>query len=1468
MANNNLGARFRVGSVESQVNVPNGFAMDGEVEDYLVRVKGLDFGDLPLPYATLDAQDGPRHAVSEVPQVYLGSTIDIDDDGQPDADAGELNGGDDGDATGGDDEDGVIEPAMISRAGIANFTVSVVNQSANTAYVYGYIDWNNDGNFDDANEVQFGTVNPNTSTDLILSFDVPVNAVINTDLGARFRVGTVQGEVDQATGFAMNGEVEDYLVRVKGLDFGDLPPNYPTTLADNGPRHSQSETPQIYFGTTVDTEGDGQPDSDAGEINGGDANGINDEDGIIEPTMLFRGEEARFKVNVRNTTGQTAFIYGYIDWNNNDIFDGGAELASATLDGSGMIELVYQVPLNAAAYTDLGVRFRIGTVQSEVASPVGFAMDGEVEDYLIQVKALDFGDAGETFPTTDAQDGARHGVPTTPNLYFGTTEDVELDGQPDDDAGETGGGDDGNGDDEDGVSMLDASGNPTMLITCLETTMRINTVIPVGQTAYLQGWIDWNDDGDWADAGEQVAKDIALTSANGTYYLKVKVPCDAKVTPRTFLRFRLSTVPGLSYTGFAMDGEVEDYVEVLKGLDYGDLPTKPGTALFPTTLANNGPHHVYDPTAPALTLGSNLDSDLDGTPSAFADGDDVADGMDDEDGITFLTPLIPGQQACIEIDAVNTTGQPATLYAYLDYDGDCVLAPLFNIPVPAGGLNNYRYCFMVPTDNSTSGAMAFFRFRLGTNANEVNVPTGLAMNGEVEDYKASLYKVGNLVWEDRNNNGLQDNSEKDLGINGVPVALVYAGANGTIETDLSTLPSSGGVGAGDDYILYTTTASVTFGDGVVTKGIYYFCGLIEGKYDIVFFDPKSGTATLPNNISQSVDEDKDSDGLSITVAANVPKRSHTGLFMLNGDLVKTEAGIGDQDLSKAPNTNDVLGYPDNRVDQRYDQGYIFLDYGDLPQETELATAHYNTTLLENGPRHLVKPDFYLGASIDAETDGQPDDQAGSGAYGPSEGDDAANNDPAAWKYGVGNDDEDGIKFLTPLIPGYDACIELKYVLPDNFDGPDGYLNAWIDYNGNGTLDAGEKLAWTKLNGAVAKVEPTTGALELERIYLSQGAGKVIVCFKVPADAAYFDGNIFSRFRLSENPRLSPDGILPAEAGYPNGKIPCGEVEDYFMKLSKVGNLVWEDRNYNGLQDVGEPLIKGVPIKLEYAGLDGIFGSADKAADLEYTYHDTTDVNGRYYFCGLIGNSTYDPSGVLSANYKLTAEDPAGMTPTVDVNSAVACNKVDANGDDTNIDDKITSISFAITNPMGLCKDELHPVGINDQQNITTGPLATNVFPDMQVDETLDFAYVGFDYGDLPVAGTNYLTLRDSMSALFSGKFGPRHAIQPKLYLGEGVDGELNGQPDADAGSKNGGDDDGQGKFGKGSTTDDETGVRLLSPMIPGELAYLKVTYTSQDTVLAGGYANQNAYLRSFIDFNGDGDLNPPAMTELTAMVPV
>ena len=72
----------------------------------------------------------------------------------------------------------------------------------------------------------------------------------------------------------------------------------------------------------------------------------------------------------------------------------------------------------------------------------------------------------------------------------------------------------------------------------------------------LSAWIDFNDDGDWSDPGEQVFQDLLL--AAGTNELSFAVPSDA-VAADTFARFRLSTQSGLAFTGLAPDGEVEDF---------------------------------------------------------------------------------------------------------------------------------------------------------------------------------------------------------------------------------------------------------------------------------------------------------------------------------------------------------------------------------------------------------------------------------------------------------------------------------------------------------------------------------------------------------------------------------------------------------------------------------------------------------------------------------------------------------------------------------------------------------------------------------------------------------------------------------------------------------------------------------------------------------------------------------------------
>jgi hypothetical protein len=153
----------------------------------------------------------------------------------------------------------------------------------------------------------------------------------------------------------------------------------------------------------------------------------------------------------------------------------------------------------------------------------------------------DFGDAPAPYPTTLTQSGALHTLPNT--LFLGAAVDTEADGQADLDAQ----GDDNLGaDDEDGVI-------PAGPLTAGQTTT-IN--VTASGAGFLDGFLDTNADGDWADAGEQIL--ISQPVVAGVNPVLFPVPGNSQVG-QTFARFRLSTAGGLSATGTVADGEVEDY---------------------------------------------------------------------------------------------------------------------------------------------------------------------------------------------------------------------------------------------------------------------------------------------------------------------------------------------------------------------------------------------------------------------------------------------------------------------------------------------------------------------------------------------------------------------------------------------------------------------------------------------------------------------------------------------------------------------------------------------------------------------------------------------------------------------------------------------------------------------------------------------------------------------------------------------
>ncbi len=226
----------------------------------------------------------------------------------------------------------------------------------------------------------------------------------------------------------------------------------------------------------------------------------------------------------------------------------------------------------------------------------------------------------------------------------------------------------------------------------------------------------------------------------------------------------------------------------VRGFDWSDAPQSYATSKG-ASVGQGGPHHVMPVTGgPALHMGSVVELDLDGAPVA-AGGDNNSPNGDgeEEDGVVFSWPA--GGDITATVTGKHSTGSAAMLCGYFDGAADGTVNNGFtsNITYVAGevGLGsdatpktgNEEVCIQVPaaggaatsatygavtgfsgasascaaTDGSgnftctlefkpgfTASGKTYARFRLTSDptffSNSSPSPTGLATNGEVEDY--------------------------------------------------------------------------------------------------------------------------------------------------------------------------------------------------------------------------------------------------------------------------------------------------------------------------------------------------------------------------------------------------------------------------------------------------------------------------------------------------------------------------------------------------------------------------------------------------------------------------------------------------------------------------------------------------------------------------------------------------------------
>ena len=536
----------------------------------------FDYGDAPTagtaPVGSGSNNYGePRHEI--VAGLYLGA-------GLPDADASYQSSatadGDDTDGT--DDDDGVSSfPAFMNVD--TSYTIPAANISATgTGTLHAWIDFDGDGSFE-SSEYTSASVTGGTLSGSLTWSGLTMSTVKAGDSFVRLRLtsdATVNALAPASA--ATDGEVEDY----------------PLTITE--PPKSPDVPLSCSAASTTGIVPDGLPDfafprgywaASYFRGNNGNNNAAGNE--VFQGEAFWGLGENPVRVTVNGTAANGR-------WSNTEtptspILHHPSYVGNTWTDTNPYYQIDYRSKVQVDGIIRIGgdpgdvvddtIEIYVNGVRKYAYFPGGGAPDPRPTDTVaavvpvfanddVMVRFINLGYiGGMTFefeaPGYDCSDapssysGAAHVKNET--LYLGSVVDIEST----DIASPAANAD---GADDDGVTI------PT-LVGGGSATIPVIVNQPSANNGYLQGWIDWNGNGDFGDPGEQVATNLrSATAGSSTINVLVNVPTDA-TTNQTYARFRWSSTSSLDANSTASNGEVEDYA-----LNLLTLGTPPASCSF------------------------------------------------------------------------------------------------------------------------------------------------------------------------------------------------------------------------------------------------------------------------------------------------------------------------------------------------------------------------------------------------------------------------------------------------------------------------------------------------------------------------------------------------------------------------------------------------------------------------------------------------------------------------------------------------------------------------------------------------------------------------------------------------------------------------------------------------------------------------------------------------------------------------
>ncbi|MBX7240394.1 MAG: carboxypeptidase regulatory-like domain-containing protein [Bacteroidia bacterium] len=502
------------------------------------------------------------------------------------------------------------------------------------------------------------------------------------------------------------------------------------------------------------------------------------------------------------------------------------------------------------------------------------------------------------------------------------------------------------------------------------------------------------------------------------------------------------------------------------------------------------------------------------------------------------------------------------------------------------------------SDASTSGANfgKTGMITLSTGQSDLNWDAGIILLPD------SLASVGNYVWQDINQDGIQDADE--AGVSGVTVTLYDKQGN----------------------VIAVTETNI--------YGEYLFTGLSSGEYYLSFTNLPSGWQVSPQGATTDTENDSDINPSGTTAVFYVDGGDNNMSFDAGiYNPLSQNAGLGDR-VWMDINSNGI------QENGEYGVGGVTVNLWNAAGTVLLNTTmtngdgYYRFIGLDAGDYRVSFENIPSGYSLTLKDQGGIDSQ---------------DSDPVI---------STGMTGVISLSANtFDPTIDAGIAASSSESG-NGSIGdfVWNDLNQNGVQDAGEPgisgVTVTLINVSTGVVLTTETNAFGYYIFNDLSAGTYDLVFSgLPAGYVFTSTNAGSNDNRDSDTDGTGSVTVTLATGESNLSIDAGAYNP--VVLGALGNYVWFDTNQNGIQDNGETGVSGVSVSL-LGATGNVLQTTTTNASGFYLFTDLTagnyvvsfsNIPTGYVFTGANtgGDDTIDSDAIPSSDGSMGVSRPVSLT---------------------------------------------------------------------------------------------------------------------------------------------------------------------------------------------------------------------------------